>query len=50
MEEEKALVDNENTFFIIKLCFNGGCSNRESVPDEDVMSFGRNKSRDILLR
>lgn len=49
MEEEKALVDNKYTFFLIKLSFNGGGSNRESVL-EDVMSFGRNKSRDILLR
>lgn len=49
MEEEKALVDNKYTFFLIKLSFNGGGSNSESVL-EDVMSFGRNKSRDILLR
>lgn len=49
MEEEKALVDNKSTFFLIKLCVNGGGSNRESVL-EDVISFGRNKSRDILLR
>lgn len=48
--EEKALVDNKNTFLLIKLCFDGGGSNRESVLEEDVMSLGRNKSRDILLR
>lgn len=52
MEEEKGLVDIENIFLVIKLCFNGdGCGNNSaSVLEEDEISFGRNKSRDIFLR
>lgn len=52
MEEEKGLDDKVNIFLLIKLCFNGGGgrSNSDSVLEDDEMSFGRNKNRDIFLR
>lgn len=50
---EKDLVDNEKILLLIILCFKfnggGGTSKQDRVLEEDMTSFGRKKSRDMLL-